>query len=71
MLRSWEPVDIFIGIFTITVSIGLLFIIIVSRVIELKDSIEYMEAMAALVATMLSIVSMYVGAKLQKKGEDK
>ena len=65
-MRNWKPVDVIVGILVVTVS-GAVLATILARAAgaDFVEPVENAKLLIGVVTTMLSVVSMYVGAKIQ------
>lgn len=69
-MNKWKPVDFVIGIFAITVAIILLSVILDSMITETTLTEEGAERYTALLGSLVAIISMYVGAKIQENRDN-
>lgn len=66
---KWQPVDLVIGILTVTLS-AMFIVGVVAEFYELQPMNEQEgERFVGLVGAVISIISMYVGAKLNARAE--
>jgi len=65
MIKNWKPLDLVVVAITITIcgTVGLIVLKPLVTGVELSD--DKAKLMATVIASLISIISMYVGAKLQ------
>lgn len=66
---KWKPYDIIILILAITISIVLIVIFIVTVFNEIPIADTNAKIVGGLLASIISIISMYIGAQIQKRKE--
>ncbi len=70
-MRNWKPVDFIIAMFAISVAIILLVIILNVLYSGIALSDDAGDRITVIVSSILSIVSLYVGAKINENRNNK
>ncbi len=64
---KWRPVDYIALIFSAVISFGLVAIVVASAFMGLEITDHRARLVEIVISAVLSIISMYVGAQIQKK----
>ena len=68
--NKWEPVDYMVFIITSVLSISLILTVIKPLFTQNLMNPTSVELLAGVVSSLIAIVSMYVGAKINRKNTD-
>jgi len=71
MFNNWEPADVIILILTAVVVFFLISALINVILTGTPHNAEKSKTVSHIISSILSIVSLYIGFKLKKNGEDK
>ena len=69
-MKNWSPSDIIMLILASTVSIILISIFIEASTTDVPMTDNGAKLVAGLIASIISIISMYVGSKIQKNKDN-
>ena len=68
--RKWKPVDTLVGLIVVVLGVGLIMAAATPYFLGVPISDKRSEIIGAVVTAMVSIVSMYVGARIRNDGDD-
>ena len=69
-MKNWKPVDVIVLILACILGFSLVFAMIKPLITTASLSPDSLKLIAGLLASMLTIVSIYVGGKIQKNKEE-
>ena len=69
-MKNWGPSDVIMLILASTVSLVLLIIFVISALTTEPMPEQSAKLVAGLIASIISIISMYIGAKIQKNKDN-
>ena len=72
-MKGWKPEDIIVGMFALTIMYAIIMTGLTPLFIDMEkegSSPEKAKIIAGLLSSIVSVVSMYVGAKLRNKDDE-
>ena len=66
MVKDWTPVDYIVAVITITISVAITTTIIVAATRDEPLGESQSDALSVIIQSFISIITLYVGAQIQK-----